>query len=149
MDECSEEILRRVQQNDPTFTTLSIGYRGGDWDFTERDAGVYSTLGVAIAKNTHLRELRIALPEYEIALDDAGEGFFEGLKQNTSIHDLEFSCNNRHVAGGVISKILNAYQANIHLTRLTIEDVRLDNGGDSIIAKTFKSCTKSSSNYPP
>ena len=140
MDECSEEILRRVQQNHPTFTTLSIGYRDG---FTARDASAsdYSTLGLAIAQNTNLARLEIALPEYEIALDDAGEGFFEGLKQNTSIHDLEFSCNNRHVAGGVISKILNAYQANIHLTRLTIEDVRLDNGGDSIIAKTLKSCT--------
>ena len=82
MDECSEEILRRVQQNDPTFTTLSIGYRDG---FTARDASAsdYSTLGLAIAQNTNLARLEIALPEYEIALDDAGEGFFEGLKQNT------------------------------------------------------------------
>ena len=104
MESYSEETLRRVRQNDATLTQLVICYSGEDGGFSSDDAD-YSQLGTAIAQNTHLTELQVELHnDGEIVHED----FYEGLKRNTSIHMLTFSCGYATAVGGIGDEILNA-----------------------------------------
>ena len=138
MESYSEETLRRVRQNDATLTQLVICYSGEDGGFSSDD-GDYSQLGAAIAQNTHLTELQVELHnDGEIVHED----FYEGLKRNTSIHMLTFSCGYATVVGGIGDEILNAYQENNrHLTHLHIQNADLQNGGDQAITTTLIRCT--------
>ena len=138
MESYSEETLRRVRQNDATLTQLVICYSGEDGGFSSRDAD-YSQLGAAIAQNTHLADLQVELHnDGEIVHED----FYEGLKSNTSIHMLTFSCGYATAVGGIGDEILNAYQENNrHLTHLHIQNADLQNGGDQAITTTLIRCT--------
>ena len=139
MESYSEETLRRVRQNDATLTQLVICYSGEDGGFSSRDAD-YSQLGAAIAQNTHLADL-------QVELHNDGEIVhvrvkYEGLKSNTSIHMLTFSCGYATAVGGIGDEILNAYQENNrHLTHLHIQNADLQNGGDQAITTTLIRCT--------
>ena len=88
----SQETLRRVTQNDPSLTQLRLvnddGYAGTyDGEFYSDNSGDYSTLGVAIANNTHLEELEVTLSD-DLPLGVANNGFYNGLKSNSSISEL-------------------------------------------------------------
>ena len=129
MDNCSQETLRRIEQNDTEFTGLQ----------TSSDASDYSRLGVAIGNNTHLKTLVVALDE-EGSLDVASNEFFDGLKRNSSINDLELNCMNQTLVGGVGHIILKSYQKNNNNLTRRITDAVLDNGGGNVIAETVRWC---------
>ena len=141
MNSNSQETLRRVDHNDAQFTVLQIGYPNHDGGFISSDAGDYSRLGAAIGNNTYLEELIVALDEEEYdVLGAANTEFFNGLKRNSSIRDLELSCNQHNLVGG-IGQILKSYQKiNNNLTCLYIHDAVLDNGGGNVITKTLSCC---------
>ena len=46
------------------------------------------------------------------ALDGENNEFNDGLKRNSSIHDLRLGCRNHSIVGGVVEEILMAYQEN-------------------------------------
>lgn len=96
MDNRSRGVLRRVAQNDSTFTSLHIGHLnrlGGRTypPFRSGNSYDYSRLGTFIRKNTHLTELLVGLDDD--ALDVANRVFFDGLKYNSSIQ-----CTTKHAA---------------------------------------------------
>ena len=128
----SQEILRRVTQNDPSLTKLRLvdnNIYGDDGQFHSNNSDDYSTLGSAIANNTHLTRLAVILSD-DLPLGVADRDFFNGLKSNSSINNLELYCNNRNIAGGVGQEILQAYQENNnHLTDLRITNANLQSGG--------------------
>ena len=97
-----------------------------------------------IGRNTHLEELIVALDiddEEEDSLDAANTEFFNGLKRNSSISDLELNCYHRILSGGIGHEILKSYQKiNNNLTRLYIQNAVLDNGGGNVITKTLRLC---------
>ena len=85
------------------------------------------------------------LVHFTIKLDVSNRGFFEGLRQNTSICNLFLDGRNRNqrspLVGGIIHEILNAYQNNNNnLTRIHVKHVDLQNGGEQILATNFRSC---------
>ena len=140
----SQETLRKVQQNDPSLTALRIvdDYNnfhtyGGFYSDNSDD---YSTLGAAIANNTHLASLTVILSD-SLPLGVANRGFYDGLKANSSISYLELYCGGQNIARGVGQEILKAYQENnSHLTYLRITNANLQNGGDRVVADTLRCC---------
>ena len=140
----SQETLRRVTQNDPSLVELTlVGDSNiyGDDEFYSDNSDDYSTLGAAIANNTHLENL-IAVLSYDLPLGVANRGFYDGLKSNSSIHQLTLFCCGRNIAGWVVGQeILQTYQENnSHLTVLSIGHSNLQSGGDRVIGDTLSNC---------
>ena len=155
MNRYSQETLRRVEQNDETLKELRMGHFGGvndDGLYFSRDGNDYSRLGAFIGENTHLTTLNVNVSDVA-SLSLAQEDFFEGIRRNSSIHDLwiyggdgyEDGQTQRRsiIVGGVIHEILKVYQEenNSDLTYLRIIFCDLQNGGDHVITKTLRSNT--------
>ena len=139
MNNISRETLRRMNQNDPSLSKLRIGVNFGDDEneFHSDNSDDYSTLGAAIANNIDLEILEVYIDD----LPPMHRGFYDGLKSNSSISDVELSCNYITIAGGVGQEILQAYQENnSHLTVLRIIEANLQSGGDRVIGDTLRSC---------
>ena len=125
MNNSSQETLRTVMQNIPWLIGLTlIDDNDGDGDggeFYSDNSDDYSTLGTAIANNTHLDRLAVVLTN-SLPLGVSNRGFYDGLKRNSSISNLQLWCYNRNdIAGDVGQEILKAYQENNnHLIRLWI-----------------------------
>ena len=105
MSNNSQEILRKATQDDPSLTTIRIvGYNnydgGDDGEFYSDNSDDYSTLGAAIANNTHLEKL-IVWSSDGLPLGVANRGFYDGLKSNSSISNLSLYRDGRNIAGGV------------------------------------------------
>ena len=135
MNRNSREILRVVEGNDTSSTQLFIDDRY-DWHFRSRDRDDFTRLGVAIGNNTHIKHLNV-FPS-GIPSDVLDEEFYDGLKQNSSIREL--TLHEVNIAGGVGQEILKVYQENNNLTHFWIENAILQNGGEYIIATTFRCC---------
>lgn len=133
MNDKSQETLHKVESNDNTVIKLSIGHMDGGFDFNR--------LGRAIATNTNITLLNVSLHVNALSINDTG--FYDGLKQNTSIHELMINCNgHNHTLSGVGHEILQAYQENNnHLTNISIFRADLHNSGDEIITTTLQCCT--------
>ena len=139
MDSRSQETLRMVEENDDTLTKLRIGidYNIG---FNSTDGDDFSRLGAAIEENTHLTDLWVVL-SHAVALDVTNNEFYDGHKQNSSIHYLSLICWD-NIAGGVGQKILEAYQENnSNITDINISRMGFENGGEHILAETLRMCT--------
>ena len=160
MNSHSRETLRRVTQNDPSLTSLSIAgnnyYGVADGKFYSDSSVDYSRLGAAIANNTNLEEMVVRLSDdrpdnthldrLEVTLSNrllgvSDRGFYDGLKRNSSISNLKLWCYSINVAGGVGQEILKVYQENNQLTFLSIISANLQNsnGGDRVTEKLQKS----------
>ena len=100
MENNSQEILRRVNQNDPSLTTLTLldtnNYGVTDGDFYSDNSDDYSTLGVAIANNTHLVILMVILSD-GLPLGVANREFYDGLKANSFISNVQLYCNSHNI----------------------------------------------------
>ena len=150
MNSDSQETLRRMTQNDPSLTTLRLlgnnyGYNG---EFYSDNSDDYSTIGSAIANNTHLEELVVTLSN-RLPLGVSYRGFYDGLKANSSINNLRlgrprsmYNMNTpQTIAGGAGQEILQAYhENNSQLTFLGIANANLQNGEDRVIVDTLRSC---------
>ena len=123
-----------MTQNDPSLTNdlrLAGNASSGvyDGDFYSENNDDYSTLGAAIANNTHLTKLMVILSD-GLPLGVTNRGFYNGLKSNSSISNLELYYDGLHIAGGVGHEILKVYQENNNrLTDLSITHANLQNGG--------------------
>ena len=104
MNSNSQETLRRIEQNYAGLSLLWVGNSDFDGGFISSNAGDYLTLGAAIGNNIHLTRLLMNLGANQ-ALDIANTEFFNGLKRNSSIKNLELRCMNQLV-GGVEHEIL-------------------------------------------
>ena len=142
MNSQSQETFRRVTLNDPSLTILCLADNNAEYDgeFYSGSSGNYSALGAAIANNTHLEILEVRSSN-GLTLTVTNREFYDGLKRNSSISNLELYCFNRNIAG-VGQEILEAYQENSnHLTFLGIANANLQNGGDRVIVVgTLRSC---------
>ena len=141
MNSNSQDTLSLIEQNDYDLTELCIGYSGtDDGEFQSSAASDYSRLGAAIGNNNHLTKLIVALDD-EDPLDTANNKFFDGLKRNSSISDLQLSCNYHTLIGGIGQEMLKSYQKiNNNLTRLCITGAVLENGGGNVITDTLRWC---------
>ena len=137
MDPSSLQTLRRVEENDATFTELYIG--GMEiTSFNSSNSRDFSHLGASIAQNTNVKTLSF---NFVHNLDAMNNEFFDGLKYNSSIDELILNCDDRGIVGGVIQELLEVYQENSNLTNLCIRHSILHNGGDQIVATTLRRCT--------
>ena len=140
----SRETLRRVTQNDPSLTELTLSGNSfyaviGD-EFYSDNSDDYSTLGAAIASNTCLEKL-IVKSSNNLPLTVADRGFYDDLKSNPSISNLKLWCYNRNIAGGIVQEILKVYRENnSQLTVLSIYYANLQNGGDRVIVDSLRCC---------
>ena len=155
MDSKSQNTLRRLQQNDATLKEISLGdgqhYSSNSHGmFNSTNSEDYSQLGSLIATNTHLSKLIISLIGIS-AMEDIHWGFFDALKQNSSISQLHLYCRGRSIVGSVGHEILTAYQENGNLTDLSIDGVLMQyrdpnesnvpqHGGMNVIISTLRSC---------
>ena len=144
MNSKSERTLHRLEQNESTKTQLQIGGRqqletGRTCWFNSRDGNDFSRLGAAIGENSHLTHLRFVLAGS--GLDVAYQGFYDGLKRNSSIYKLEINFNHPVIEEGVGREILKAYQENNNLTEILINNTDLQNGGDEVVAESLRRCT--------
>ena len=89
-------ILQRIDQNDDTLTHFRIGHghiftlKPAEAEFTSCVNNNYTRLGNAIATNTHINILEIGLVENPLNITN--RKFFDGIKQNSSIHHLSLCC---------------------------------------------------------
>ena len=92
MNSNSQETLRGVNQNDPALTELTLSgyniYGVTCGEFYSDNSDDYSTLGAAIANNTRLDRLAVTLSD-DLPLTVADREFYDGLKSNSSISNLE------------------------------------------------------------
>ena len=150
MDSHSQDILRRVEQNDDTLTELRVGCPTGfnpssRIDFSTLGTYIsedFSRLGAAIGQNSNLTTLHIVFNGV-VALDVKHSAFYDGLKHNTSIHQLNIYFQNPYSTrvGGVVEALLEAYQENSNLTGLSIHNADLQNEGDRLVATTLRRCS--------
>ena len=129
--ELNQDALLLIEQNDDSITALSIrqaNSRGIDFD----------RLGRAIARNTNITNLEVYL-----GTDITDTGFYDGLKQNSSIHEIIIRNGTyRYGFNPVGREILQAYQENNnHLKRFSILQTNLSNGLYNIITTTLRRCT--------
>jgi len=121
MDGYSRETLRRIEENNDTFIELGIcDDNDDDVDlsidgrfFTSRDEDDYTTLGSYIGRNTHLNTLYVELDSIRSLQTDSG--FFEGIKQNSSIREIKingYSQNNQQPLRDVGCKLLKSLHGN-------------------------------------
>jgi len=148
----SQETLRRVELNDSTLTNLQIGdhpiYYVASYGgvFLSSNGDGYSRLGELVGRNTHLTTLDVEDVGDELsALELTNSQFFDGLKNNTSIHTVDLDNNRgnniRTLVGRVGHGILDAYQENgININTLHISYFGLQNGGESVVATALRSC---------
>jgi len=152
IDSDSEDtILRRVKENDDTLVGLQLGDEGatdtdGSEIFNSRSDSGYAKLGAYLAKNTHIKSLRldVHILEDNLPLSSTAVEFFDGIKHNTSIIQFVFSGRglfHNSIVGLAGQNLLTAFKENNNLTYLDISDTLLDNGGDHLVAATVKSCT--------
>ena len=142
MNDNSQETLRRVAQDDPSLTELILSDNtiyDSDGKFYSYSSDDYSTLGSAIANNTHLENLAVTLSD-DLPL---GRGFYDDLKCNTSIHELTLRLGlGLCIVEGVAHEILQTYQENnSQLTVLEISDANLRSGGDRVVVDTLRICS--------
>ena len=109
--------------------------------FYSEDYNDFNTLGVAIGKNTHIKELVI---NNETKLDITHNGFYEGINRNESINDLVFHCGTRNLIGGIQHKVLTSRQRHTKdLASLYINAAVLHNDNEAglqFIATTLRCC---------
>ena len=111
-----------------------------DGEFYSDNSDDYSTLGAAIANNTHLESLVVWLSD-DHPLGVADRGFYDGLKSNSSIHNLSLVGDIGQSTLAIGQEILQAYQENnSHLINLRIERAGLQSGGDRVVGDTLRSC---------
>ena len=79
-EEHTEQILRRIEQNDHTLTKLDIGSYYSDYAIFKYCRPDWSRLGTVIADNTHLVELEVKLDE-NVVIEVTDETLLNGLKQ--------------------------------------------------------------------
>jgi len=139
MNICSQETLRKVEENDAELTILWIcnTYLGGMFNSTDGDD--FSRLGSAIGENTHLTRFEVVLRD-TVALDVTNNEFYDGIKQNSSIQVLTLNFRNSNIAGGVGQKILEAYQENNNLIHLKVYNTN-ENRREQILAESLRGCT--------
>jgi len=154
MDDYSRETLRRIEHNDETLLELGICNNddvitsNGRY-FTSSYGDDYSRLGRSIQRNTNLKTLYME-PE-DIMLSVADRGFFEGIKQNSSIQKFKLSGYSqygyagdiRNPVGEVGCELLKAFQENnSNLTTLRIWSCDIGSVDErAIINTTLSSCT--------
>jgi len=153
----SRETLRRVEENDDTLIELGICNKDGVVSsdhgryFTSGDREDYSKLGRSIQRNTNLKTLYVKLNSTGLSITDSG--FFEGIKQNSSINKLRlnghaYSRQNNPISGynpvgEVGCELLRAFQENnSNLTNLRIWSCDIGSVDErAIINTTLVSCT--------
>ena len=133
MNNNSQVILQVVKNNDTSLTQLTLGDYA--WHFTSSDRDDFTRLGAAIGENIHIKQL-IVIPS-AVPSNVVGEEFYEGLKQNSSIHKLTLRGN---IASGVCLKLLEVFQEKKNLSKLRIFGGNLQNGGEHILATTLGNC---------
>lgn len=148
----SQETLRRVELNDSTLTNLQVGdtpiYYVASYGgvFLSSNGDVYSRLGELVGRNAHLTTLDVENVGDELsALELTNSQFFDGFKNNTSIHTVSLDNSRGYeiqtLVGEVGHGILDAYQENgNHLNALHISYYGLQNGGESVVASALRSC---------
>ena len=142
----SRETLCKVTQNDASLKILTLvddigddRNDGEDGDFYSDNSGDYSTLGAAIANNTHLNKLTVWLSD-DLPLGVANREFYDGLQRNSSIHHLSLVGDTGQLYR-VGQEILQAYRENnSQLTFLTIKSADLQSGGNRVVADTLRCC---------
>jgi len=125
------EILKRVQENDPTLTELIIGRGGGI--FEGANDSEFANVGSAIIENTHIRKLSICTDGLN------GNPNLLCLRRNSSIRELYLRCNDYNI-GRVGNELLKIYRGKNKLTILRINAQNSNKGYQSII-HTLKKCT--------
>jgi len=99
-----------------------------------------SRLGDYVGTNTNLITLKVQINRTK-GEPKVVDSFYEGLMRNSSITCLTMHCSGHNLVGGVLHRILTAYQANrSRLTALHIHYTGLQNGGDNIITNTIRRC---------
>jgi len=134
MNDNRQETLHRVEHNDDSLTTIAIGSAEEGFDFNR--------LGKAIATNTHLTSCNVYLRD--IALNVTDRGFYDGLKQNTSIYKLIIECGTAYIHDFRVGyEILKAYQENNNRLKVIniLRATNLHNEGAIEIATTLQCCT--------
>ena len=141
--EKSNATLRRIEQNDPKLTVLSIVNR--DYTTTRsncfwvHDGAGLSRLGHAIANNTNLKKISFhKSSEWGYNSTAERKAFFDGLKQNTTIKHLWLKGGIGH--GSEIFYEVVANNSNLEQIRIHRGDVR---GG---VARSLASAVKKCSN---
>lgn len=139
-EEYCKTLLQWISQNDRKVKILKIGGYNG---FASSVKSNYSRLGIAIGENSHLKTLMIDLQNgiQNISLDYCtNNSFFEGMKRNTSIHELIVKSSHR-CAHEVFEGFVMANQNN-RLTNLQIESADLHQYGiDNVVAGTLRYCS--------
>eukprot|EP01083_Nonionella_stella_P045474 122112_1 len=111
MGKSSKKTLQRViDQDDTSLTELRVCH-SGNHGFNSMVASHFDRLGTCIGRNTHVKKMVVHIVDDASALGVQCLAFFDGLKSNSSIHDLSIGGGNGHHAiDGVAHGILNVYQ---------------------------------------
>jgi len=118
---------------------LKIGTRTIDSWFPSGSAEEFVRLGAAIATNDRLSLLEVmnVSSNWNVPRE-----FFDGLRRNTSIHNLEIYCSagEYNIGSGVLYEILVACQEK--LTDLFIDNAHFENGGHQTLMNLLRRCTE-------
>jgi len=148
MNEDSKEILRKVKENNSILTELYTGngitYHE-DGIFNSSLGSDFNTLGQYVATNTYLEHLEVNISNID-AYIATNRGFYDGIKNNSSITSLSIRYNSLLQNDGitVADEILQACQVNKNLTRLDITCYNLNSVNDlqqNEISATLRRCT--------
>ena len=138
----NRQLLHRIENNDTMLTMLKIGSYSLDSWFPPSSSAEFARLGTAIATNDRLSLLAISnVSDWHVVPRE----FFDGLRRNTSIHNLDLYCSgdDYNIGSGVLYEILMACQENNNqLWRLLIRYAHLENGGHQTLINTLRSCTQ-------
>jgi hypothetical protein len=138
VEKSNRTTLRRIEDNDPKLTSLSIVDRGHTTHnpeecFWVQDGADLSRLGNAIANNTNLKKISLyRSSEWTSQLD--ANALFEGLQQSTTIKKLSLH-------GSIGIGILNEFVANSSsIIDLIIQTCDLGDGVARALSQMITKC---------
>ncbi|KAL7533133.1 hypothetical protein ACHAWF_004354, partial [Thalassiosira exigua] len=137
----AKSALTRLADNDPDLSCLWLTreeHLAADANFRPRNSADLSRLGVALGRNTNLRELEVQVQPLSDLFSN-NEAFFRGLDSNASILKLAFGqCN---LQGERQRKIFAGFVTNMsNLKSLRMLGCALGNGGAQFVASTLSRC---------
>jgi len=142
MDSLSKDTLLAIEQNSDTVTYLKVGdhHLSNEGAFNSRDSDDYDRLGTAVGTNTHLNKLAITDLYNNVNLNTANESFYDGIRRNTTIKDLNLSSIDQNKFD-MASKVLKVFAEKNILTKLLINTMPLVNSSEQLMAECLRRCT--------
>lgn len=140
-DPVNESIIRRLKNNDPSFTLLTVSSEDTDHlflnSFCARCSRDLQLVGDVVSSNTYLTELHvIMLDNMQLETDR----FYKGLSKNKTLKSIRLSCTDV-LEGLVFGMLAPFFKGNPHLALVVVDGCNISPIGKRMLSLALEGNT--------